>query len=1144
MPSQREMELIISLRNANKNNAEIKKLEDSIKTLHQLSKDVNKNLGSKQATQEMNNLKRVVGDVTKSLAELKKGGETSLTGLKKNVEVALRIINKLTEATRREKKELGNLAREDLGKLKQQFVELQVVAELFDGELYQVVGTTKEATHSTADLAKSLRNTGISIGVTNTRLREYIDTLFRWTGVGKQVISVTNRLEKSLRKIQTIGKLTGVSIFEQNIQSTRVFMAELEKLSVKLKEVTNQDFLSRTTATKQMVLEFRKMAAEIEKAKTKTIELRNAFESFKKVQTIFQTMKGSLEATWNTTEKLGQSVKKTDLTLQNLAATHIVLSEASNKAFGNMLADYEEAEMAVAEALGKMGASFVKNKAGVVDYQATVTKAFAKIKEDLKSGGTTSENIARLYRKSINQMRESLLQFANVSEATWSNVKKSNGYLKGTSTVLEEANRKVLKMVQAYEVFNAAQIEARKGTISLKVAQEAANKALQAASVILTDLGPKFHQNAREVERVTTSFMKFRTMMGLIRASGKELKMTLDQISNSQRVLATITEHTGGSQKFLGERVDLAGKKVAALRQEIKLYGTQLVKLGAITTHNAGKAQILTKAIKVLSVQAKTATIDFDRLNTRLLQTEQRIGDSSRAMSRMSSQGFANMIISQAAWMLGFQVIFGTLDKFKQALGAVAETQLAVSRAMRTIRSDLYTNAEIYERLTDIVNEMRMSIGASATETGEALYQLGSAGLHLKESLAALEPTMHTIIGAEGDMEQITNLVAGIYNNFGDQIVKLDGKVRTISNTFDEYNEKLVESATLTEKFTLINDQLIRTFDAHQAEMSQIRDGLKFMAQSAKVANISLTEQLGILATLHDHLIKAGAAGRGMRVIISRISKEAEKFSKAFDIEIDLTAPIDMMDILSQLSEKIKNQTISVQKLGDFFTTLGLRGVEPLLVLIQYFDELNHNIEDIAENSEGASKAMAKMRLDNIGDQANIAAGKIEVLMKNGLEPLASMAITIVRVFNFVSEVFLLVNKAMGGFLGYAVKFVGFMGLITGVAVVFKNLGGVSKWIQGVFIHLAASMKNFGTSVFTADKEARTLGATLAGLGTSLKKHTSDVWSATAAQYKLATSMKGTSEAAAVTQASIKGLGVGSCNYSPRKGSFLGFELH
>ncbi len=55
------------------------------------------------------------------------------------------------------------------------------------------------------------------------------------------------------------------------------------------------------------------------------------------------------------------------------------------------------------------------------------------------------------------------------------------------------------------------------------------------------------------------------------------------------------------------------------------------------------------------------------------------------------------MIISQAAWMAGFTLMFGAVEKVKESFQSLIDTQTAVSRAMRTIRSEFHSQAQRYD---------------------------------------------------------------------------------------------------------------------------------------------------------------------------------------------------------------------------------------------------------------------------------------------------------------------------------------------------------------------------------------------------------------------------------------------------------------
>jgi len=851
MPSKRELDLIMNLRNSAKNKSEIKKLENSIKTINELSKVTFKTLNTKTASKDIEKLRKNLDLVARSLRDLAKGKDVNFTNLRKGVQKSLDILNKVIEAAKRGKGELGRFARDNIG--------------------------------------------------------EFINLTKTFNALQKEV----DRLEKKLSKSASTSK---------------------------------------------------KAAREFKAA-----------------------------------------------------------SQSSQK-------------------------------------------------EIIKQSQT------------IKNLERFILEFGKTSFNVWT---KSLDLEHGQVVVLEKVRGGIQKLSVVYQNFLGSVEKAEKGILSLKVAQEAANKVVKTANTLIETLGTKHSRVAQKAKEAAAAYLGLSNIMKYLKTSTKELNTSLAEVERREKTLATASNYLSNSQTLLREKVALSAQKMALLEKETLKLSKDLNLLRKNASANSKVIAVFEKRLELLGAKAKIASEDFKRMNTQLMQTEQRLGDSSRAMGRMSSQGFADMIISQAAWMAGFQLIFGVLGKFKDALTAVTENQKAVARAMRTARDETMSQKEITEKYTNAVNRMRATIGAAAEETGEALYQLGSAGLNVRESLAALDSTMDNILGTEADMEQITNLVAGVYNNFGDQIVKIDGKIRTISNTFDDYNNKIITSASLTEKFKRINDMLVRTFDAHQAEMDQIRDGLKFMAQSAKIANLSLSEQLGILATLHDHLIKAGAAGRGMRVILSRITKEAGAFKEAFDLDIDLSAPIDLIDILRQLHEKLKGNILSVDQLGQFFKRLGLRGVEPLLVLINHFDELNDNIVDIVKNSEDAAINMRKMRLGNLADQAKIASEKINVLLIHGLTPLMDVVSRLVGMFNLLGKSIGDANNVFGIFSGWIMKIAGWGAIVVGFSFAFRNLGKIVVWVREVFIHLIYQMKNFGDVALESNAKARASGQGISFLGAS-----------------------------------------------------------
>jgi len=155
------------------------------------------------------------------------------------------------------------------------------------------------------------------------------------------------------------------------------------------------------------------------------------------------------------------------------------------------------------------------------------------------------------------------------------------------------------------------------------------------------------------------------------------------------------------------------------------------------------------------------------------------------------------------------------------------------------------------ERYLKVITSTAGRTGASYKDVGEALYQLGSAGLTVNESFAALDSVMKITIGLESDMANTTRLVAAIYHAWG---------------------ETLTKAGTLEEKFAYITDVLTNAYKRHLAELGELSEAIKASGAAAQMAGMSFEELVAILGVAHDHMIRGSAAGRKIPVYNSSTS--------------------------------------------------------------------------------------------------------------------------------------------------------------------------------------------------------------------------------------------------------------------------------
>jgi len=384
------------------------------------------------------------------------------------------------------------------------------------------------------------------------------------------------------------------------------------------------------------------------------------------------------------------------------------------------------------------------------------------------------------------------------------------------------------------------------------------------------------------------------------------------------------------------------------LTKQVKTLQNQLAGLNEVQRNYIREGKGQSSAAKETARQQRRVAKDLADTQKRYQDVNEQMklfsgnSEQMRGDLRSTLLGFKNMLKSQMAWIAGYAVMFGVLRQFQEMLSSVIDLQTQVARAMRTSRSEMMATAHVQRDYIEAMEATMIRMGVSSEEAGEMLYQLGSAGLSAEESLAALKSTMDAIVGVEEDVTEYTKAVAGVYNNFADQI------------------EHVV---SLQESFQYINDVMVATFRDHQVEMNELREGLKHLTAAGKASNLQFHQIAAILGTLNDHMIKSGIAGRSVQSVLSRITRQSYEFAKAFDIEIAYDKPLDFIDILKQVNEQLEFGALTSDEVGQIFERLGLRGAKAFIQLAENVEELLENIGILENESRDAAREMAKIMM-------------------------------------------------------------------------------------------------------------------------------------------------------------------------------------
>lgn len=534
----------------------------------------------------------------------------------------------------------------------------------------------------------------------------------------------------------------------------------------------------------------------------------------------------------------------------------------------------------------------------------------------------------------------------------------------------------------------------------------------------------------------------------------KDLTIQIRVIQRVRRELAAARDAIAQFDKEVrgiqGAKVAQTGKEYEKMAKGVDKAATSQKKLTSSNKKSAKTFQTLEKDVGKANKQMGQIPKVTNRAAAGM--------DTLKSETRLTAAGFVAMLKSQAAWIAGFAIIFGTLAIFTSLLREAVDIQNQWARSVRVLtgqgRSDISDLGEAYSAMTG----QMLRTGSTAAEVNEVLYQLGSAGLFVDEAVAALNSSMDTLIGTEADLTQVTKLVAGVYNNMKLQMYAgADGVVR-FSTDLAVLNNPMNQQITLTEKMVAINDALVWTWKDNQVEMDEVNNGLKYAIATSNAAGVSLTELLSVLAVLNNRLIKSGIAGRSFQSMMSRIAKQPMKFAEAFDIDIDPSKPLDLLDILKQVNKEMSKGNLTVAELGKIYDRLGLRGAKTFIVLLRNVKELGERMEEFSDSAQGASKSMADIML-NTPERTFARARQALVLLVDVMTRyLVNGVIIAVKGFNALAERIHKTNMAMGGWVGTAAKISFFVGVIGALVTGMIALAGSVPVVAAVFGALGAAL--------------------------------------------------------------------------------------
>lgn len=242
------------------------------------------------------------------------------------------------------------------------------------------------------------------------------------------------------------------------------------------------------------------------------------------------------------------------------------------------------------------------------------------------------------------------------------------------------------------------------------------------------------------------------------------------------------------------------------------------------------------------------------------------------------------------------------------------------------------------DRLTASARQLGKTTRFSATEAANAMTFLGRAGLRSNQILESVPHTLNLAVAGALDLGSAADIVTNILSGFG-------GK---------------------TEELERFVDVLAKTAASANTDISQLGEGMKFVAPVASSLGVSLEVTAAAMGKLSDAGLQAGLAGTGLRRVLSELESPAAKTQRILESVGLSTSDVRVSAVgLTTAMRRLRDAGLDT---GQALEIFGDRGGPAFTVLKGALGPMRELAERL-EDSEGAAARMAKTMADNLGGE-------------------------------------------------------------------------------------------------------------------------------------------------------------------------------
>lgn len=361
--------------------------------------------------------------------------------------------------------------------------------------------------------------------------------------------------------------------------------------------------------------------------------------------------------------------------------------------------------------------------------------------------------------------------------------------------------------------------------------------------------------------------------------------------------------------------------------------------------------------LKEFNDQVQNQSVSVSQAKTKLesYTTEAKRLGTEFETTGSKGESFLQKISDKAKWLGAFYVVNELRQGFVQAISTIKETEDAVVSLQRVLNNDTISQSDITNKLYDIAIEY----GRTFDEVAEVSQQFVQAGNNWADSVELTRGTMLALNTAELDVTQSTEGLIAIMAQWGLE----------------------------AEDYADVIDKINITADDFAVTSEKIVSALQRASSSAKNANISLEETIGIITALAEATGRSGEnIGTALNSLIVYTSKSsaletfAEIGSDAMKkvVKDYQQGAVSIYDVWKQLSVEVQNlnsqqqealfQTEDFQELatelqsalGDVYGAAGTYRQNYFIALLNDMSTVEDVLNNMSESEGYSVKENAK----------------------------------------------------------------------------------------------------------------------------------------------------------------------------------------